>query len=86
MKKSKLKISAHAQDRIDQRDFKLEKIDMDKLEEAVDKLDKKGSKESLMFYKDMAFIASIKNRTIITALERESIDLITNIDSTIIIK
>lgn len=39
-----------------------------------------------MIYKDMAIIASINNRTIITAMGKEDVDIVTNIDSTMIIK
>lgn len=84
--KKDFKISAHAQQRLEERHMDLKEVDMDRLNEALNSLEKKGARESLMLYKDMAFIASINNRTIITALEAEDVDIITNIDSAIIIK
>jgi hypothetical protein len=49
-----LKISNHAQKRLDQRGFSLAGEDMSNLSQAMDELDDKGSKNSLLFYKDMA--------------------------------
>lgn len=81
-----LKISNHAQKRLDQRGFSLAGKDMSNLSQAMDELDDKGSKNSLLFYKDMALIASIDNRTIITALNQNELDTVMNIDSTKFIK
>lgn len=80
------KVSAHAMKRIGQRNIVLPKEDIELIENAFDKLEAKGSRESLMLYKDMGLISSVKNRTIITALDKEEMDIVTNIDSTIIIK
>ena len=81
-----LKISNHAQKRLEQRGFSLAGEDMSNLSQAMDELDDKGSKNSLLFYKDMAWIASIDNRTIITALNQNELDTVMNIDSTKFIK
>lgn len=81
-----LKISNHAQKRMDQRGFTLAENDLTQLNSAVDELQEKGSKNSLLLYKDLALIANIHNRTIITALDREEVDTITNIDSTKFVK
>lgn len=80
------KVSAHALKRMSQRNIVLPKEDIELIENAFDKLESKGSRESLMLYKDMGLISSVKNRTIITALDKEEMDIVTNIDSTIIIK
>ncbi len=52
----------------------------------MDSLEKKGAKESLMIYKDYAFIASVRNRTIITSMDHKEVDVVTNIDSAMMIK
>ena len=65
-----LKISNHAQKRLNQRGFSLAGEDMSNLSQAMDELDDKGSKNSLLFYKDLALIESIYNRTIITELNQ----------------
>jgi len=85
-KTQNVKISAHAQQRMRERDIKLQDKDMNLINQAMDNLEKKGAKESLMIYKDMAFIASVNNRTIITALQEKDIDVVTNIDSAIVVK
>lgn len=81
-----IKISGHAQQRMVERGIRLQEQDMNLISNGMDKLEEKGGKESLMLYKDMAFIASVENRTIITAMGNKEIDTITNIDSAIIIK
>ncbi|NLL81344.1 MAG: hypothetical protein GX231_03440 [Tissierellia bacterium] len=82
----KLNISAHAQQRMQERNIKLEEADMNALRDAMNNLEEKGARESLMLYKDMAFIASIRNRTIITTMNNNEMDIVTNIDSAIIVK
>ena len=59
---------------------------MNVLKDAISDLEKRGARESLMLYKDMAFIASIRNRTIITTMNNNEMNIVTNIDSTIIVK
>lgn len=81
-----IKFSGHAQQRMVERGIRLQEKDMNLIASGMDKLEEKGGKESLMLYKDMAFIASIENRTIITAMGNQEIDTVTNIDSAIIIK
>ena len=55
---------------------------MTTLNTAVNELEEKGSEQSLLLYKDLALIASVRNRTIITALNPDELDTVTNIDST----
>ena len=85
-KKEPVKISAHAMDRMEVRQISLNDEDMAKINEAFDTLDKKGAKESLLLYKDSAFIASVRNRTIITAMKSGELETVTNIDSAVNIK
>ncbi|MGB4589251.1 MAG: TIGR02530 family flagellar biosynthesis protein [Clostridiaceae bacterium] len=85
-KKEPVKISAHALGRMDEREISLNEEDIRKINEAVNTLEKKGAKESLLLYKDIAFIASIQNRTIITAMKSKELDTVTNIDSTMNIR
>lgn len=85
-KNSQVKVSAHAQNRMEVRQISLNDEDMAKINEAFDTLDKKGAKESLLLYKNSAFIASISNRTIITAMNGAELGTVTNIDSAVSIK
>lgn len=86
LKGEEIKISAHAKQRMEERNIRLEAHDIDALKEAMSSLEAKGARESLMLYKDLAFIASIRNRTIITTMGNDELDVVTNIDSAIIVK
>lgn len=83
---TELKVSNHAKKRLEQRGYALAEQDMSTLNTAVDELEEKGSQNSLLLYKDLALIASVRNRTIITALNPEELDTVTNIDSTKFVK
>lgn len=82
-----IKFSKHAQARMDKRNVVLDKNDMKNLERALDKSEKKGVKEALIIMKDQAFIASVENKTIITAVTNDQLkeNIFTNIDGAIII-
>ena len=86
-KLSGVKISGHAMERLKSRNIVLDASDMQKLSQAMDKAESKGARESLLLYKDTAFIASIRNKTIITAVDKESTkdNVFTNIDSAVIV-
>jgi flagellar operon protein len=79
------KISNHAAERME--NVKFDPKDMDKINEAINKARDKGSKNSLIVYKDVAMVTSIENRTVITAVEgsRAKDNIFTNIDSVILL-
>ncbi len=83
-----IKISSHANKRLSERNITLDENDLKTLRKAMDRADQKGARESLMLYKDIAFIASIKNHTLITAMDPKDSkeNIFTNIDSAIIVK
>lgn len=87
-KQSPVKFSAHALQRLQERQIALGEKDLAKINEAVCAADKKGARSSLLLYQDVALVASIKNRTIITAMDGEDLQthVFTNIDSAVIIK
>ena len=82
-----LKFSKHAMERLSNRQINISPEKMEKLNSAVEKADLKGSKESLILMDDLAFVVSIKNRTVITAVDGNSMkdNVFTNIDSAVII-
>jgi flagellar operon protein len=47
----------------------------------------KGAKNTVMVYKDVALIASVENKTIITAVEKDRAkeNVFTNVDSVVIL-
>ncbi len=84
----KIKFSAHAQNRLQSRNIEMTADRMVKLAEAMDRAQDKGSKDSLIFMKDVAFIVNLNNRTVITAVDDETLkeNVFTNIDSAVIVK
>ncbi len=81
-----LKFSAHAQTRIESRNITVTNEMMSKLDKAVNGAAEKGSRDTLVLLSDLAFIVNIPNKTVVTAMEGESItdNVFTNIDSTVI--
>lgn len=81
-------ISAHARERMESRNIQLQDSDLHRILEAMDKAKAKGARSSLLLYGEIALLASVTNRTIITAVdgtsEREQI--FTGIDSAVILK
>lgn len=87
-KKGRLQFSSHAQRRMMNREIVLNKEDLHKMEQAVNRLQKKGGSESLLLHRDVAYLISVKNRTVITAVDEERLQehIFTNIDSAVILK
>jgi flagellar operon protein len=83
---SSLTFSGHALKRLTDRNIALNEKDLLRLEEAVQRADSKGSRESLILDGDKAFVVNILNRTVITAVDalelRERV--FTQIDSTVL--
>ena len=82
-----IKFSGHALERIQRREISIDDSKLEKLREAVMKADKKGARSSLILLDDLALIVSIKNRTVITAIDGKHIkeNVFTNIDSAVIV-
>ncbi|NLE00864.1 MAG: hypothetical protein GX640_13435 [Fibrobacter sp.] len=81
-----VKFSAHANTRIKSRNIELTPEILGKLEKAVSGAASKGARDSLILMKDLAFIVNIPNRTVITAMDGDSMkeNVFTNIDSAVI--
>jgi flagellar operon protein len=82
-----LKFSAHAQQRIQDRNISLSSQDLSRLQQGVAQAAAKGSKESLLLKDNLAFVVSVKNNTVITAVDAASMkgNVFTNIDSAVIV-
>jgi len=78
--------SAHAQSRIKSRNIPMDSESLEKLNSAVGKAASKGSRDSLILLANNAFIVNIPNKTVVTAMDGDSIkdNVFTNIDSTVI--
>ena len=85
--KAPLKFSAHAAQRLKDRKIELDAGMMQKVNDAIDKADAKGIDDTLILTKDAALIVNVKNRTVVTAMERNSLsgNVFTNIDGAVII-
>ena len=83
-----IKLSAHAQMRLTQRNIHIAEVDLAKINKAINLAQAKGVRDSLLLFHDLALIASVKNRTIVTALDKEAMvnHVFTNIDGAVIIK
>ena len=84
--KSGLRFSGHAAKRIEQRGLQLDGDRLRRLEEAVDRAAAKGARESLVLLDELALVVSVRNQTVITAMDEESQreHVFTNIDSVVI--
>lgn len=75
--------SAHAKKRIENRNIEISNDELDKIKGSVEKLRKKGCKDSIILSNNKAFVVSIKNNTIVTVVDDENLkeNIFTNIDS-----
>lgn len=82
-----LRFSAHAMQRLQSRNISLTSDDVARMNLMADKAAAKGAKQSLFILRDTAMVVSIKNRTVITAVDQDSMkeNVFTNIDSAAII-
>lgn len=85
--KEPVKFSQHALQRLSTRNIQLSPADMQKLNDAVQRAAQKGARDSLVLMNNMAFIVSVTNRTVITAVDDASMkeNVFTNIDSAVIV-
>lgn len=78
-------LSKHAANRLKEINFT--EADMKEIGKGFKIAEEKGAKNSVMIYKDVALVASIENRTLITAVEKERAkdNVFTNVDSVVIL-
>ena len=80
---SRVRFSGHALERLKERGIELGEKELEKLEGAVSSVAAKGGNESLIMVGEAALVVSVKNRTVITAFDRNNLDgnISTRIDS-----
>jgi len=85
LKSEGVEFSKHARNRLVSRGIEVSESDLNKLEEGIMKAASKGARESLIMVNQVAYLVSVENRTVITAIDQESIkeNVFTNIDSAI---
>lgn len=81
-----LRWSAHAVQRLSQREIAVTAEMQQRLEGAVDRLAAKGGRASVVLLDRMAFVVSVQNRTVITAVDQAGMrdQVFTNIDSAVL--
>jgi flagellar operon protein len=82
-----LKFSQHAKVRLEERGIDLSTELISRLNNGIKKAQEKGSHESLLLMEGLAFVVSVKNQTVITAMDQQSMadQVITNIDSAVLL-
>lgn len=85
--KQPLKFSSHAAQRLRDRKITFDQAMMAKVNDAVDKADAKGLNDTLVLTPDAALIVNVRNRTVITAMDRNAMNgnVFTNIDGAVIV-
>lgn len=82
-----VRFSSHAQERLKARNISFTQEQMQQIEGAVNSVAQKGGKDSLVMVGDAALVVSIKNRTVVTAMDRQQMkgNVFTNIDSAVVL-
>jgi flagellar operon protein len=83
---SGLSFSKHALARVERRGIELDQSTLGRLSQGVQRAASKGSRDSLVLVDGTAFVVSVSNRTVITAVGSEHMkdNVFTNIDSAVI--
>jgi flagellar operon protein len=82
-----VKFSSHALQRVERRGIDLDANNtLARLESGVDRAASKGARDSVVFVDGTAFVVSVRNKTVITAVDSEHMKehVFTNIDSAVI--
>jgi flagellar operon protein len=82
-----LKFSHHAELRLAQRGIAFKPEALTKIGQAIDQAAAKGAKDSLVVYREIAMIVNVPSRTVVTAMDGNSIqgNVFTQIDSAVIV-
>jgi flagellar operon protein len=82
-----VRFSAHAQSRLLTRQIQLSGPQMARLQHGVDQAAQKGARDSLVVMDNLAFVVSVSNRTVVTAVDGGTYhgNVFTQIDSAVIV-
>jgi len=81
-----VRLSRHAQKRIDRRELVLDSARMDRLSTAIDRAAEKGARNSVVMLDGLAVVVDVRERTIVTALDTGGGGqrVFTNVDSVVV--
>jgi len=84
---SEVRFSAHARQRLEQRGVRLGPKETARIGQALDQAAAKGARETLLLFDHHALIASVPNRTVITAMTPDAAQgaVFTQIDSAVVV-
>lgn len=82
---TEVKFSKHAKSRLASRNIQLSNQELDQLTTGVKKAEDKGANDSLIMVNNVAYVVSVKNKTVITAVDDGNMSekVFTNIDSAV---
>lgn len=80
-----VKMSKHAELRLQSRNIKLDENQVERLKSAVDKASTKGVRDTLVVMDDIAFVVNVNARTVITAVNQNELkeNVFTKIDGAV---
>jgi len=78
--------SKHAVQRLERRNLPVDPTVMQRLQDGVDRAAGKGARDAVVLVDDTAFVVSVQNRTVVTAVGKDQMKdhVFTNIDSAVI--
>ena len=81
-----VQFSKHALQRLERRQLDVDPTTLNRLAGGIDRAAGKGSRDAVVLVDDTAFVCSVKNRTVITAVGRDQMKdhVFTNIDSAVV--
>lgn len=84
---SKVNLSQHAETRIKSREIPWSDALEKRISHGIDQATAKGSREALILADNVAVIANVKSRTVVTAMDRSQMKerVFTNIDSAVLV-
>jgi flagellar operon protein len=87
LSQQQLKFSHHAEQRLQQRGISLLPEQLSRIADAVEQAAAKGAKDSLVLFRDIAMIVNVPNRTVVTAMDGNSMKehIFTQIDSAVVV-
>lgn len=87
LNQQQLKFSHHAEQRLQQRGIELQPDQLLRIADALDQAAAKGAKDSLVLFRDIAMIVNVPNRTVVTAMDNNSMKehIFTQIDSAVVV-
>jgi len=82
----RVQFSRHALQRLERRGITVDQPVQQRLDDGVQRAAGKGAREAVVFVDGTAFVVSVRNRTVITAVDRDHMrdHVFTNIDSAVI--